>query len=259
MEPSVTSSTAVLSGLYRATKNVSLISYQAVIAITFVVFPLVSRATFQSDQKATDTYVRQTVRVATLLVLFVSTLLAAGGEPLLALLFGDAYRLAAPALIPMLGAMACFALLFVCINILTAAGRPLDALLLTGSSAIVQLVALYVVISAAPAGPGVLALSAVVTLVSIAVALVLGAALVRLRLKVQLHWLSIARTGLAAGCSLVAAALAGDADAVFLGGLWGIFVRVSTALVVFAVMLFATREITVRDLRGVLGSVMRRG
>ncbi len=259
LEPSVTSSTAVLSGLYRATKNVSLISYQAVIAITFVVFPLVSRATFQSDQKATDTYVRQTVRVATLLVLFVSTLLAAGGEPLLALLFGDAYRLAAPALIPMLGAMACFALLFVCINILTAAGRPLDALLLTGSSAIVQLVALYLVISAAPAGPGVLALSAVVTLVSIAVALVLGAALVRLRLKVQLPWLSIARTGLAAGCSLVAAALAGDADAVFLGGLWGIFVRVSTALVVFAVMLFATREITVRDLRGVLGSVMRRG
>lgn len=99
LEPAITSATSVLSGLYRATKNVSLISYQAVIAITFVIFPLVSRATFQSDRSATNRYVRQTVRVASLLVIFVASMLAAGGEPLLALLFGDSYRLAAPALI----------------------------------------------------------------------------------------------------------------------------------------------------------------
>jgi len=259
VDPAVTSSTAVLSGLYRATKNVSLISYQAVIAITFVIFPLVSRATFESDNSATSKYVRQTVRVATLLVLFVATLLAAGGEPLLALLFGDAYRLAAPALTPMLGAMACFALLFVCINILTAAGRPLDALFLTGAGAIIQLVALYFIISASDAGPTVLWLSGIVTLVTIAAALVVGAVLLRYRLKVQLPWLNIARTVAASTAALAAAVAVGGMGVASGGGLLGIFVRVGAALVVFAVMLFATREITLGDLKGVLGSVLRRG
>lgn len=259
VEPATTAATAVLSGLYRATKNVSLISYQAVIAITFVIFPLVSRSTFQSDGDATSRYVRQTVRVAALLVAFVATMLAAGGEPLLALLFGDAYRVAAPALTPMLAGMACFALLFVNINILSASGRPYDAFVLAGVAAVAQLTALYFIITGSRGGHEILLYAALVTLVAIAVALVVSAWLLRSKLRVSLPWLNLGRILLAAAVSLGAATLTGTLSVAASGGIVGIFVRVCAALVVFVAMLFATRELTRHDLTKTLSSALRRG
>ena len=52
-------------------------------------------------------------RVTLLLVAFVVTGIAAGGAPLLGLLFGDTYELAAGALMPLLAAMALFSALYV--------------------------------------------------------------------------------------------------------------------------------------------------
>jgi stage V sporulation protein B len=245
-------STAILSGLYRATKNVSLISYQAVIAITFVIFPLISRATFQVDRDATRAYVRQTFRAASLLVALVATLLAAGGEPLLAFLFGDAYRVATPALLPLLGAMACFALLFVLANILTAGGHPLDAMLLAAAAVAIQLVALFVVLAGTTAGPAVLSNAALVTLGSIAVSLVAGCVVVVRRFATPLPVLNLARIGAASALALAALIPVG------LEGIPGIFVRFAIAGVVFVGVILASREVTKDELALVTRVLLRR-
>ncbi|MDP6946777.1 MAG: oligosaccharide flippase family protein, partial [Myxococcota bacterium] len=134
--------TAGLVGLYRATKNISLLPYQGVIAITFVIFPLLSRATFETDEAATRIYVRQALRAAWLLVAGIATVLAAGGEGLAVVLFGDAYSLAGVTLIPMVTGMSCLAMYYLIGCVLTAAGRPRDALVVMGAVAIVEMVTL---------------------------------------------------------------------------------------------------------------------
>jgi len=240
-----TESTATLAGFYRAAKNVSLISYQAVIAITFVIFPLVSRSTFDSDVQATRTYVRQTFRVASLLVLFIATAIAAGDSPMLTLLFGSHYAYATPALLPLLGGMACFAILFVVGNILTAGGRPMDALLIAGLAALLQLTALVFIVGSSEPTPDVLRISGLVTLIAIALPLFLACWLVYRRFSAPIPILSVVRGVVAGACALGAVAF------VDLDGFVGIFVRCGVACVVFLAGVIFSGEITRDELRTV--------
>jgi O-antigen/teichoic acid export membrane protein len=241
----------MLAGLYRATKNVSLISYQAVIAITFVIFPLISRSTFDSDREATRTYVTQTFRVATLLVLFVATMIAAGDEPLLTLLFGDVYAFAASALLPLLAAMAAFAILFVVGNILTAGGRPMDALLLAGLAALLQLGSLLIFVGSAQPSPDVLRVSGIVALVAIILPLVLACFVVHRRFESPIPVLSVGRGLLAAGLALLAVQF------VQMDGFLGIFVRCGIACVVFVLGVIFSGEVTRQEL-GTARRLLRR-
>lgn len=51
---------AVVAGHYQALRTLALLPYQALVVVTFVIFPLVSRATFAEDREATRLYVTQT-------------------------------------------------------------------------------------------------------------------------------------------------------------------------------------------------------
>src|SRR5687768_5540213 len=59
-KPSVLADVQV--GYYAAVQNLARLSYQAIIAASFVVFPLVSRSTFTEDRETTQRYVAITVR-----------------------------------------------------------------------------------------------------------------------------------------------------------------------------------------------------
>jgi O-antigen/teichoic acid export membrane protein len=244
-------STAILTGLYRATKNVSLISYQAVIAITFVVFPLVSRATFQSDRNATQSYVSQTFRTALLLVSCVAVLIGAGGKPLLVFLFGNVYGLASASLLPLVGAMSCFALLFVVGSILTAGGRPGDAMWLAGLAAVLQMTALFLGMDDVAPDAEVLTWIATVTLASIGVPLLLACWVLSRRLEVRLPLLSAARALMVGALALLAV------QPIPWMGIVGIAVRCLTAFVVFGVGLVVFREIGRKELEMVKRIVKR--
>ena len=47
---------------YSAVQNLVRLPYQAILAVTFVIFPLVSRSTFEKDTEATKGYIQQTLR-----------------------------------------------------------------------------------------------------------------------------------------------------------------------------------------------------
>ena len=232
-----TESTATLAGFYRAAKNVSLISYQAVIAITFVIFPLISRSTFDADKVATQTYIRQTFRVAALLVVFIATMIAVGEAPMVTLLFGAQYAYVTPALLPLLGAMACFAILFVVGNILTAGGRPMDALGLALLAALLQVSALVSIVSSTEATPEVLKVSAIVTLAAIAPPLVLACWLVRYRFQASLPLLSVGRAVVAAAAAIASASL------IHTTGFGGVFLRCGIGCLSFLASMIVLGEI----------------
>ena len=64
-------------GHYEAVRNFSLLPYQALLIITFVIFPLVSRSTFEQDRETTRAYVTQTLRYALILAAAMASVLCA--------------------------------------------------------------------------------------------------------------------------------------------------------------------------------------
>lgn len=55
-----------LAGVYKAVQSFAFLPYQLLLAVTFVVFPVVSRATLDGDRETTATFVRGTVRFSML-------------------------------------------------------------------------------------------------------------------------------------------------------------------------------------------------
>lgn len=244
--------TAGLVGLFRATKNVSLLPYQGVIALTFVIFPLLSRSTFETDDASTRTYVRQALRTAWLLVAAIATVVAAGGEGLAVALFGDAYGLAGVTVVPMIIGMACLAMFYLIGCVLIAAGRPMDALLVAGVVAVVEMVVLYFVTASSDAGAPLLARAAWTTAAAGFAGMTLACLRLVMVLRVTLPGVSFFRGALASAAGLVAVSLLGDP------GIWWVFVRAAAAGVVFLVVLVLTREFTREDWSLVRSTLDRR-
>lgn len=118
-----------LVGWYGMAVNISRVPWQATIALTFVVFPLVSEATFAADRERTRSYVRQTLRYAMLLVGAAAVVLSAVPQAIVGLLpagFGPA----AVALAWLAPAYFCFSLFNVVNTVLTSAGRATAVLVI---------------------------------------------------------------------------------------------------------------------------------
>jgi O-antigen/teichoic acid export membrane protein len=111
-----------LLGLYGLALNISRIPWQATIAITFVVFPLVSESTFAADAERTRTYIRQTLRYTMLLVGLAAVVLAAVPGAIVGLLPAK-YAPAALALAWLAPAYFAFSLFNVVNTLLMSAGR----------------------------------------------------------------------------------------------------------------------------------------
>jgi stage V sporulation protein B len=168
-----------LAGGYQALRTLALLPYQALIVITFVIFPLVSRSTFAEDRDATRAYVTQTLRYALLLAGAMGLVLGARPGALLAILYKPEYGVGAAALPILVAGECCLALLGVACAILNAAGR---------TAATLSFMALTVVVGAGAAAllipratPGAPMLVAAATATSLGMASGFVASLVYLR------------------------------------------------------------------------------
>jgi len=230
-----------LAGAYEAVRNLALLPYQALLVVTFVIFPLVSRATFAQDREATKAYVRQTLRYALILGVGLAVVLAARPAALLAILYPKAYGVGAQALPILAGGIVALALLSIAGSIVTASGRPdvsigLVALTLgVGSS-----VAFAIVPSATP-GPAMLAAAAVATALGMLAGLIAALGYLWRRFSALPPLLSVLRIGAAATAAIVAARLIpGSGKLVGLAGS-------AVAGAVFALGLIVLREFSATD------------
>jgi O-antigen/teichoic acid export membrane protein len=148
-----------LVGAYEAVRNLALLPYQALLVVTFVVFPLVSRSTFAEDREATRAYIRQTLRYALIFGAALAVVLAARPDTLLRLLYPASYGAGAAALPILAGGIVALALLSIAGSMITASGRPHVAVLLVAVSLVVGVGLAFAL--AAHAAPGVAMLKAV--------------------------------------------------------------------------------------------------
>ncbi len=128
------------AGFYGAVLNLARIPYQGVIAVTFVIFPMISEATFAADVDATRNYIRTTLRYCILLIAGVALLLAFNSDSLIAGLYSSDYQAASTALAVLSVSIIFFALFYVATTMIIGAGHPVVAVVVMGISMVLSAV-----------------------------------------------------------------------------------------------------------------------
>lgn len=118
------------AGHYGAAIGVANLTYQIVISVTFIIFPLVSRATFESDRLQTGRYILNTTRYTLMIMALPATLFSANSREILRLIYPDSYQAAGPALSVVAYGMLFFGLVYIMTTIISASGRPGVSLLI---------------------------------------------------------------------------------------------------------------------------------
>lgn len=130
---------SAIAGIYGATKNIALMPYQAVISITFVVFPMVSSAASGGDLETAGKAASGAVRLATVLAFFSVAVLGAAPTQVIGLIFGPDYvELGAPVMVILLAGGALMALMFILNAVLASAGHPVISVLGGGGAMAIQ-------------------------------------------------------------------------------------------------------------------------
>ena len=163
---------SALSGQYQGVRTFALLPYQLCLAITFVIFPLVSRSTFEQDREATRAYVTQTLRYAIILAGAVAAVVVARPAGLAdAGLSGRFPRrragLAGPG-----GGIVCLSLMGIAGSIINASGRLRATILLTALTVVSGTAAAFVVVPGQTPGPAMLTAAAAATSFGMGVGLV---------------------------------------------------------------------------------------
>lgn len=117
------------AGFYSASIDVANLTYQIVISVTFVIFPLVSRSTFEGDRSRTQSYISNTLRYSIMIMALTATLFSANASEVLRVIYREVYQAGAGALSIVAFGMLFFGLLYVLTTIISASGHPRVSLL----------------------------------------------------------------------------------------------------------------------------------
>lgn len=111
------------AGLYNSVQTIARLPYQLILAVTFVIFPMMSRATFEADALRARRYVLVTMRYSLVVVGLMAAPLAARPAAVMRLLFPALYASASAALPILLVGYVAFSLFNILGTILNSAGE----------------------------------------------------------------------------------------------------------------------------------------
>lgn len=109
---------------YGAALDLANLTYQIIISITFVIFPLVSQATFADDKEKTRGYIANTLRYSLMIMAVVATLFSANAKAVLSVAYPADYQGGGGALSIVSYGMLLFGMLYVLTTIISASGKP---------------------------------------------------------------------------------------------------------------------------------------
>ena len=113
------------TGFYGAVQNVARIPYQLILAVTYVIFPLISKSTFDNDLDKTRGYVRNTMRYSLVVAALLAAVLAARPESTMRLFYKPEYAVGAHALGALVAGYVAFSLFNIAGTIINGSGRTL--------------------------------------------------------------------------------------------------------------------------------------
>lgn len=236
----------VQNAYYAAVQNLARLSYQAIIAATFVVFPLVSRSTFTEDQETTRGYIRVTSRYSLIFAMAIAVVMAANPADVLGLVYAEDYvELGAGAVIPLVLGNVAFSVFAINGTILNGAGLTKPAIGVAALTLALAFVGNWIAIPLAAERGMVLEVAASVTGAAMAVAAIVSGWILYRRFGAFLPALSVARIAIATGVALAVGRVL---------PLHGKLMTLVEAVIVgltFLVVLVATRELGAKDLQAI--------
>ena len=238
-------------GYYRAAQTFAFVPYQLIISMTFIVFPMISKATSLGNRESARSTIQHAMRFSLLLLLLVAAPTSGAAEGVMRLAYPVDYLAGASALSILVFGVVAFALFAVAATAISGAGKPSVAAMIAGVSLIVVVIANRVLLMRAGLGEQTLQAAATGTTIGMLVAFLLSAWVLHRSFGVFIPLSTWARTALAAGAGYAAAATVPHDSAVMaLLALAAGFLSALAALV-------ATRELTRDDLRA-LRRIVRR-
>lgn len=243
----------VQNAYYAAVQNLARLSYQAIIAATFVVFPLVSRSTFTDDRETTRRYLEVTSRYSLMFAGMIAVVMAANPAEVLALVYAPDYQRAGAPALPLLAfGNVAFSMLAINGTILNGAGQTRAAVAVAAASLALAIAGNWIAIPLAAPHGRVLEAAAAVTAGAMLVGAVASGVLLRRRLGGYLPLLSFGRIALAAAAAL------GAGRALPLHGKLLTLAEAAGVGAVFLAVLVATGELGRRDLQAIRAVRARR-
>ena len=240
-------------GYYRAVQTLARLSYQAIIAATFVVFPLVSRSTFQNDREATARYVRTTTRYSLIFASAIAVVLAANPQAMLDLPYpADYAEVGWPALVALALGNVAFSVFAIVGTILNGAGYTRQAIAVAAITLVLAVAGNALVIPRFVPGQALLTACAITTGSAMLIGALLGGLVLRRRVGAFLPLLSAVRVAVAAGAAIALGRV------VPLGGALGTLLEAAAIGLAFLVALVLLRELGRADLAALTGVVRRR-
>jgi O-antigen/teichoic acid export membrane protein len=239
-----------LVGVYAAAQTVARLPYQLILAVTLIIFPLLSSPTMQADQERWRRYVQTALRYS--LVVMVAMVAGLGVRPqaTLRLLYPAEYSTGAPALAILLAAYVCFSLLCIVGTITNSLGRVLPTAILGLLTAVLTCGAVYLAIERGLAtGEPPLRAAALGLLVGMGLGLALNLAYLWKRIQVTLPPLSLLRAALAFSVVVALGRVwpaAGTPG--LLGSKLGTLLCAGLASTLYIAVLLLLRELSLREL-----------
>ena len=229
------------AGYYTTAQYLAFIPYQAIISITFVLFPLISRLTYIEERGRAREYIREALRYSLMIALLIAVLFSSSSTELMRLLLPAGYEAGAGALSILVFGILFFALFFVSATVIAGSGHPGHSALIAAGMLLLSFCLNYALIPRYEMRG-----AAAASTVAMGFGLCAAWAYLRARFGACLPFYSVARVGGAAALVYAVSAYVPVS---------GVFVIVKFALlaVVFIAVLFGTRELGARDLERVMG------
>lgn len=193
----------VQNGYYAAVQNLARLPYQAIIAATFVVFPLVSRSTFTEDRETTRRYVQITTRYSLIFAMALAVVMAANPRDVLGLVYASDYaELGGPALTALALGNVAFSIFAIAGTILNGAGRTLPAVITAAATLALAAVGNYIAIPIAAERGSALLAAALVTSGAMGVGALVSGWVLRRELGAFLPVASVVRVAIATAAAI---------------------------------------------------------
>lgn len=128
------------AGFYKAAQQFAFVPYQLLIPVTFIVFPMVSKAISDRDIKSTRNTIREAMRFSLLACLAMASPIAGAASGVMRIAYPEDYLAGSGALSVLTIGIACFALFVISATLLNGAGRQTQA-------AIIAVIGLCIVVT----------------------------------------------------------------------------------------------------------------
>jgi stage V sporulation protein B len=184
-----------LVGLYKAGQNFALVPYQLILSVTFIVFPLVSRATAEGDLETARIHITRALRFSILVLFALAAPLGGSAEALIRLAYPAYLGATEPLSVLVFGQLA-LALFVIIATVLSGAGKPGVTVVVGAIGLTITLLLNRLLVQQVGLEGHVLRTAAIATSLGTTTALVLGSLALKQVLGASLPLATLARAAL---------------------------------------------------------------